>query len=85
MFVNITLPIKYQQWQTNPGNDPPSQESIKPQLNLLSDPIVRHECVEDPQGDVGKQQEGDELSTRFDVLLHSSGADAARGLRDYHA
>mgnify|MGYP001356619201 CR=1 FL=1 len=46
---------------------------------------VGHEGVEDPEGDVGEQHEGDDLPPGLGLLLGAGGADPATGLADYHA
>ena len=43
---------------------------------------MSHERVQDPEGDVGEQEEGDELAAGFGDLLASGAAGAAGGLRD---
>ena len=54
-------------------------------LHPLCDVPVCHEGVEDPERDVGKQHEGDDLPARLGLLLGPGGADPPAGLADDHA
>ena len=53
-------------------------------LDPLCDVPVCHEGVEDPERDVGKQHEGDDLPARLGLLLGPGGADPPAGLADDH-
>ena len=53
------LPVEDEKRQTNPGDDSPSKQSVEVELKILCDPVVGHERVQNPEGDVGKQEEGD--------------------------
>ena len=44
---------------------------------------MSHERVQDPEGDVGEQEEGDELAAGFGNLLAAGATGAAGGFRDY--
>ncbi len=46
---------------------------------------MRHEGVEDPQGDVGEEEEGDELPPGLGHLLTAGRANAASSLGDYQS
>ena len=54
-------------------------------LHALCDVPVCHEGIEDPERDVGKQHEGDDLPARLGLLLGPGGADPPAGLADDHA
>ena len=77
----LIIPIKYEQGQTNSRDDSPCEKSVKSELNSLSDPTVSHKSVQNPQGDVGKQQKGDQLPSRFGVLLCSRRTNPSTSLR----
>lgn len=51
----------------------------------LGDVAVRHEGIEDPQGDVSEQHERDDLSAGLGLLLGTGGADSTACLGDDHA
>ena len=78
------LPIEDHQWQTYARNDTPSQKSKKLQLNLLCHPIVGHKRVQNPQSDVCKEQECNQLSTGFGNLLRTCGTNSTSSLCNNH-
>ena len=77
--------VKDQQRQGKARDDAPSQVTVKGELQLLRHPIVRHERIQQPQRDVGKEQEGDDLSSRFEQHLVAGSADAFTRLSDEHS
>ena len=54
-------------------------------LDPLCDVPVCHEGVEDPERDVGKQHEGDDLPAWLGTLLGSRRADPATSFADDHS
>ncbi len=40
--------------KTDPWDDSPSQKSVEVELQSLSDPVVSHESVQNPESDVSK-------------------------------
>ena len=46
---------------------------------------VGHEGVNDPEGDVGEEEEGDDLTARLGQLLGPRGAHPPRRLTDHHS
>ena len=78
-------PVEDEEGQRDPGDDPPGQETEESGLDALGDVAVRHEGVEHPEGDVGEQHEGDDLSPGLGLLLSSGGADSPGRLTDDHA
>lgn len=54
-------PVENYQWQRYSRQQPPGQQSHETQLSLLTDPTLRDERVEHPQGDVAAQQVCDYL------------------------
>ncbi len=46
---------------------------------------VGHESIDDPEGDVGEEEEGDDLSAWLGHLLGPRGAHPASRLADHHA
>ena len=77
--------VENQERQRNPGDNSPGEEPEELSLDALGDVPVRHEGVEDPEGDVGEQHEGDDLPARLGLLLGPGGADPPAGLADDHA
>ena len=77
--------VENQERQRNPGDNSPGEEPEELSLDALGDVPVRHEGVEDPERDVGKQHEGDDLPARLGLLLGPGGADPPAGLADDHA
>ena len=62
--------VEDEEGQTDPGDDSPGQEAVEPELHFLGHHrSVCHKGVEDPEGDVGKQEEGDQLTTGLGQLL----------------
>ena len=51
----------------------------------LGDVPVGHEGVEDPEGDVGEEEKGDDLPARLGGLLGPGGAHSPGRLGDYHS
>ena len=78
-------PVENQERQRNPGDNSPGEEAEELGLDALRDVAVSHEGVEDPEGDVGEQHEGDDLPARLGLLLGPGGADPPAGLADDHA
>jgi len=76
--------IEDHQWQTYARNHAPCQKSKKLQLNLLRHPVVGHERVQNPQSDVGKKKECNQLPTRFGNLLRTCGTNSAASLCNNH-
>lgn len=62
----------------------PRQHPIKPELKLLRNAGVCHEGVEDPQGDVGEQEECDDLATWLGQHLVSGSTGTTTSLRHQH-
>ena len=77
--------VEDEQGQADPGDDSPGQEAVELQLQLLGDPVVSHEGVQYPESDVGKQEEGDELSAWLGHLLCTGRANPPTGFGHYHA
>ena len=77
--------VEDEERQRNPGDNSPGEQPEELSLNALRDVPVSHEGVEDPEGDVGEQHEGDDLAARLGLLLGSGGADPPAGLADDHA
>ena len=77
--------VENQERQRNPGDNSPGEEPEELSLYALGDVPVRHEGVEDPEGDVGEQHEGDDLPARLGLLLGPGSADPPAGLADDHA
>ena len=78
-------PVEDEQRQRDAGDDAPGQQPKELSLHALSDVTVGHEGVQHPEGDVGKQHEGDDLPPRLGLLLGTGGADPTTRLADYHA
>ena len=76
--------VEDEERQRNPRYDPPGEQPEELGLDALRDVPVRHEGVEDPEGDVGEQHEGDDLPARLGLLLSPGGADPPAGLADDH-
>ena len=76
--------VENQERQRNPGDNSPGEEPEELSLDTLGDVPVRHEGVEDPEGDVGEQHEGDDLPAWLGLLLGPGGADPPAGLADDH-
>ena len=77
-------PVENQERQRNPGDNSPGEQPEELGLDSLCDVAVSHEGVEDPEGDVGEQHEGDDLPARLGLLLGPGGADPPAGLADDH-
>ena len=78
-------PVEDEEGQRDSRNDSPSQQSVELSLDALGDVAVGHEGVEHPEGDVGEEEEGDDLSPGFGSLLSPCGADPPTCFRDDHA
>ena len=65
--------VEDEKGKRNPGDDSPGQESKELGLYSLCDVSVSHEGVKDPKSYVGEQHEGDDLSSRFCLLLCPGG------------
>ena len=76
--------VENQERQRNPGDNSPGEQPEELSLNALRDVPVGHEGVEDPEGDVGEQHEGDDLPAWLGLLLGPGGADPPAGLADDH-
>lgn len=76
--------IENEERERQARNDPPSQESVKVKLEFLRHPIVGHESVQEPQSDVGKQQESDDLPAGLKEHLVAGRTDPLARLRDEH-
>ena len=76
--------VEDEERQRNPGDNSPGQQSEELSLNALRDVAVGHEGVQDPEGDVGEQHEGDDLPAGLGLLLGPGGADPPAGLADDH-
>jgi len=72
--------VEDEQGQADPGDDAPGEQAVESKLQVLRDPAVSHEGVQHPKGDVGEEEEGDQLAAGFGVLLGATGAMATRGL-----
>ena len=77
-------PVEDEERQRDPGDDTPGQETEELGLDALGDVAVGHEGVEHPEGDVGKQEEGDDLSTGLRCLLRPRRENPPARLRDDH-
>ena len=77
--------VEDEERQRDPGDNSPGEQAEELSLNTLRDVPVSHEGVEDPEGDVGEQHEGDDLPARLGLLLGPGGADPPAGLADDHA
>ena len=77
-------PVEDEEGQRDSRNDSPSQQAVELSLDSLGDVAVGHEGVEHPEGDVGKEKEGDDLSPRFGGLLSPCCAHPPTCLRDDH-
>ena len=84
VFHDFVLPVEDQQWQWDSRDDAPGQKTKELCLDTLSDVTMSHEGVQDPECDVGKQHEGDDLSAWLGLLLSSGGTNSPWGLTDYH-
>ena len=62
-------PVEDEEGQRDSRNDSPSQQAVELSLDALGDVAVGHEGVEHPEGDVGEEEESDDLSPRFGSLL----------------
>ena len=78
-------PVEDEEGERDSRNDSPSQQSVELGLDALGDVAVGHEGVEHPEGDVGEEEEGDDLSPRFGSLLSSCCAYSPTCLRDDHS
>ena len=79
-FLVLCSPVEDEEWEADSGYDSPGQESIELELQILCDPVVGHEGVQDPEGDVGEEEEGDQLAAGLGVLLAPGSADPATRL-----
>ena len=77
--------VENEERQRNPGDNSPGEQPEELSLNAHRDVPVSHEGVEDPEGDVGEQHEGDDLPPGLGLLLGAGGADTPARLADYHA
>ena len=78
-------PVEDEQRQRDAGDDPPGQQTEELGLDPLGDVTVGHEGVQNPEGDVGKQHEGDDLPPGLGLLLGTCSADTPASLADNHA
>ena len=78
-------PVEDEEGQRDSRNDSPSQQAVELGLDALGDVAVGHEGVEHPEGDVGEEEEGDDLSTGLGCLLGPSRANPPTCLRDDHS
>lgn len=78
-------PVEDEEGQGDAGDDAPRQQAIELSLDALGDVAVGHEGVQHPQGDVGEQEEGDDLAARLGNLLGPGCANPSTCLRDYHS
>ena len=62
-------PVENEEGQRDSGDDAPGQQAVELSLHALGDVAMGHESVEHPEGDVGKQEEGDQLSTGLGQLV----------------
>ena len=78
-------PVEDEEGERDSRNDSPSQQAIELRLDALGDVAVGHEGVEHPEGDVGKEEEGDDLPPRLGSLLSSRCAHSPTCLRYDHS
>ena len=64
-------PVEDEKGQADPRDDAPGQESVEVELQGLGDQVVGHEGVQDPEGDVGEEEEGDQLATCWEKRNHT--------------
>ena len=77
-------PVEDEEGQRDSRNDSPSQQAVELSLDALGDVAVGHEGVEHPEGDVGEEEEGDDLSPGFGSLLSPRCAHPPACFRDDH-
>ena len=74
-------PVEDEEGQGDAGDDAPRQQAVELSLDALGDVAVGHEGVQHPQGDVGEQEEGDDLAARLGDLLGPGGQRDPRRLQ----
>ena len=77
--------VEDEQRQRDSGNDAPRQKAVEGELQFLGQPVVRHKRVQQPQSDVGEEQESDDLTTRLEEHLVTRRANTFAGFCDKHA
>lgn len=77
-------PVEDEEGERDSRNDSPSQQAVELSLDALGDVTVGHEGVKHPEGDVGEEEEGDDLPPGFGSLLSSCCANPPTCFRDDH-